>query len=277
MAATVNRKHKDSMFRDLFGSPERKGNALQLYNALAKTCYTDPADLELTTLDDVIYLSVKNDISFLVGDEMVLFEHQSTHNPNMPLRGLAYFARLYSAYVERAGANLYGSKLIVLPAPRYYVIYSGGSDRPARETLRLSDAFGGAEASIEVCCEVVNIDGSAGGIAGACPALAGYAFFVGRVREYNRVGGVPLEDAVEAAIDDCIATGHLAEYLREKRAEVRDMFLTEYDAERQRELDKREGYEQGIEQVLSGLVESGAISQEQADAERAKAKNARER
>ena len=108
----ASRIHKDSMFRDLFGSEEHKANALSLYNALNGSHYTNPDDLQLTTLDDVLYMHVKNDISFLIGDEMVLWEHQSTSNPNMPLRGLQYFARLYSALVDSMDANVYGSSLI---------------------------------------------------------------------------------------------------------------------------------------------------------------------
>ncbi|MBQ9044095.1 MAG: hypothetical protein IJ111_14930 [Eggerthellaceae bacterium] len=265
MTATANRTHKDSMFRDLFGSPERKGNALELYNALAGTDYTDPGELELTTLDDVIYMNVKNDVSFVVGDEMVLFEHQSTRNPNMPLRGLAYFARLYTARAERMGANLYGSRLIKLPTPRYVVLYSGARELPDREVVRLSDAFDGPNPAVEVVCEVVNINaGHNPEVAKACPALAGYARFVELVRMYNDGGQMSLADAVAAAIEQCVEEGHLADYLKEKRAEVFDMFLTEYDAERQRELDRQEGIEQGIDIALSRLVELGAITPEQA-------------
>lgn len=273
MAARANRKHKDTLFRDLFGSQERKGNALQLYNALAGTDYDDPGDLELTTLDDVIYMNVKNDVSFVVGDEMVLFEHQSTPNPNMPLRGLAYFARLYTARAERMRGNLYGSRLIRLPTPRYVVLYSGAAPRPDREVLRLSDSFSGEDPAVEVVCEVVNVNaGHNAGVAEACPALAGYARFVELVRMYNLGEGMELSAAVDAAIGGCIEEGHLASYFEEKRAEVFDMFLTEYDAERQRELDRQEGFDEGIEQGIEGtlasLVEKGLITPEQAAAEK---------
>ena len=195
--ATPNRKYKDTLFRDLFGSPERKANALELYNALNGTDYDDPDALELTTLDDVIYLNVKNDVSFLLADEMVLWEHQSTPNPNMPLRGLIYFGRLYSAYAEREGLDLYGCSRLAVPAPRYVVFYAGRGGRPDRETLRLSDMFGGEDASVEVVCEVVNVNpGCNPQVAAASPTLAGYSRFVGLVREYNVVRGMPLGDAV---------------------------------------------------------------------------------
>ena len=258
MGANANRKHKDTVFRDLFGSPERKGNALELYNALNGTDYADPDALELTTLDDVIYMNVKNDVSFLLGDEMVLWEHQSAPNPNMPLRGLLYFARLHSAHVERTGADVYRGSVVGLPAPRYVTFYIGSEDRPEREVLLLSGAYGGP-GDVEVRCEVVNINpGFNEGVVAASPTLAGYVFFVTRVREYNLAQGMPLREAMGAAIDDCVAAGHLVDYLRERRAEVLDMsLLTEFDEERMRELDRREGYEQGVEGLSRRLRERG--------------------
>lgn len=133
---SANRSHKDTVFRDLFGTQEHKANTLSLYNALSGKNYDDPDLLEFTTLDDVLYMSVKNDISFLIDDTMILWEHQSTHNPNMPLRGLTYFARLYTAWVERQDRSIYGHTLIELPTPRYFVFFVGEEDRPDKETMR---------------------------------------------------------------------------------------------------------------------------------------------
>ena len=116
---TPNRRYKDTVFRDLFGSEERKENALSLYNALNGTHHDDPAELELTTLDGVLYMGLRNDVSLLVGDDLSLWEQQSTRNPNMPQRGLKYFARLYAAHVERNGLNEYGTRLLALPTPRF--------------------------------------------------------------------------------------------------------------------------------------------------------------
>ncbi len=268
--ATPNRNYKDTVFRDLFGSPERKANALELYNALNGTDYDDPDALELTTLDDVIYLNVKNDVSFLLADEMVLWEHQSTPNPNMPLRGLIYFGRLYSAYIGASGSSVYGTHPIELPVPRYVVFYIGGNERPERETLRLSSLFSLPSPAVEVECEVVNINsGHNADIVAASPVLAGYVYLVERVREYNKARRMPLEEAVGAAIEDCLAAGHLASYLQEKRAEVRSMFMTEYDEELLRAQDRSDGYrdgfangvdegkKQGIEQAANRLRAAG--------------------
>ena len=134
--AFVKRDYKDSLFCHLFGDERRKGNALQLYNALAGTSYADPEDIELTTIGDAVFLGRKNDVSFLVGDDMVLWEHQSTHNPNMPLRGLHYFSRLYTKLVTLRELDLYGTRRLQLPTPRYVVFYFGAEDRPDVETMR---------------------------------------------------------------------------------------------------------------------------------------------
>ena len=161
--------------------PTRVLDAPRIESALAGTSYGDADELELTTLEDVIYMNVKNDVSFVVGDEMALFEHQSTANPNMPLRGLAYFGRLYSAHVERNGLNPYGAKLVELPAPRYVVFYNGAGERPDREVLRLSDAFGGRPADVEVTATVLNVnEGRNAAIMEACEALRGYAHFIAK-------------------------------------------------------------------------------------------------
>lgn len=92
-----------------------KEDLLQLYNAINHTDYQNPDDLEVNTLEDVLYLSMKNDVSFLVGGTMNLYEHQSTFNPNMPLRGVFYFGRLYQGYVAKNDLDIYGGKKITAP------------------------------------------------------------------------------------------------------------------------------------------------------------------
>ena len=92
---TIHREYKDRLFRFIFGAEENREHILSLYNALLGAGYTDADKIVITTLDDVIYLGMKNDVSFMLASDMNLFEHQSTYNPNMPLRGFSYFARLY--------------------------------------------------------------------------------------------------------------------------------------------------------------------------------------
>lgn len=134
----VNRKHKDRLFRFAFQNPK---DLLDLYNAINKTSYQNPEDLQITTLEDAVFLGVKNDLSFIVGNVMSLYEHQSTRCQNMPLRGLIYFATLYQSYVKENRYDLYGSSRIELPFPNYIVFYNGDAEEPDETELLLSDAF----------------------------------------------------------------------------------------------------------------------------------------
>lgn len=134
----VNRKYKDRLFRIVF---REKEDLLDLYNAVNGSDYDNPDELEIMTIEDVIYVHMKNDVAFLLSDLLNLWEHQSTFNPNMPARGLGYFAQLYQQYIEKYGVNLYSSKQKKLPFPQYIVFYNGEKDMPERMELRLSDAF----------------------------------------------------------------------------------------------------------------------------------------
>ena len=233
----ARRTHKDSMFRDLFGTEENKANTLSLYNALAGTSYDDPSVIQITTLNNAIYISVKNDVSFLIHDEMVLWEHQSTHNPNMPLRGLEYFTRLYTKWVEEQGFSVYGVVPIKLPRPRYVVFYIGEKDRPEKEVLRLSDLFVRGEGdepradddALEVTVTVYNInEGMNTELASACKSLAEYVRFVALIRE-GRQNGLDISEAVDEAVERSIDEGTLTDYLMRRRSEVKEMFLETYD------------------------------------------------
>ena len=126
---------------------------MDLYNALNNTCYENPNDLEVNTLEDAVYLSMKNDISFLIGGTLNLYEHQSTYNPNMPLRGLIYLARLYDGYVETENINLYSSTLKKLPIPQYFVFYNGTKAQPDETILRLTDAFESVSDNRQPCLQ----------------------------------------------------------------------------------------------------------------------------
>ena len=119
---THNRQYKDRLWRMIFNNKE---DLLQLYNAINHTDYQNPDDLEVNTLEDVLYLSMKNDVSFLVSGTMNLYEHQSTFNPNMPLRGVFYFSRLYEGYVADNNLMIYHEKRVRLPKPKYIVFYNG--------------------------------------------------------------------------------------------------------------------------------------------------------
>ena len=135
---THNRQYKDRLWRMIFNNKE---DLLQLYNAINYTDYQNPDDLEVNTLEDVLYLSMKNDVSFLVGGTMNLYEHQSTFNPNMPLRGVFYFSRLYEGYVADNNLMIYHEKRVRLPKPKYIVFYNGTKNQPDSMELKLSDCF----------------------------------------------------------------------------------------------------------------------------------------
>lgn len=229
---TVNRHYKDSLFCALFGSDERKAYALELYNALAGTAYDDPDELEITTISGMVFLGRKNDVSFLVGTEMVLLEHQSTYNPNMPLRGLLYFSKLFNKLASQRALDIYGTKALEIPTPRYFVLYFGEMDRPEREVIKLSDMMPGGSGDIEVTATVLNCnEGRNKAIMEASETLRGYAHLLALAR-IAHAEGAELEEAVEVAVDQCIEDGALADYLLAHRAEAMEMLFTIEDEER---------------------------------------------
>ena len=124
----INREHKDRLFRLIFGKEEYKQNLLELYNALNDTSYNNLDDLKITTIEDVVYMGMKNDVSMLIHSRMALFEHQSTYNPNMPIRGFMYAARLYNKYIEENKLSIYGKTMMKLPTPQYIVFYNGDEE-----------------------------------------------------------------------------------------------------------------------------------------------------
>lgn len=255
----VQRTHKDTLFRFIFRDKEK---LLQLYNALNQSDYRDADGLAVTTLENVVYLGYKNDISFLVDMNLYLVEHQGSWNGNMPLRGVLYFARLYREYVEKKGYDIYGSKTVPLPVPRYVVFYNGKQERPEREIQRLSDSFTPKQDEKEkpegespflpppaLECEVLilNINyGKNREFLEGCRPLLEYSMFIHRIREKIREGH-KAEEAVELATDECIAEGILADILRVHRKEVSAMFLEDYDAELHERTLRREGFEDGME------------------------------
>ena len=235
----VQRNYKDTIFRMLFKDKE---NLLSLYNALNKTDYTDVNKLEITTLENAVYMNYKNDVSFVFDFELMLYEHQSTINPNMPLRDLFYVADILQK--RTYDKDLYGSKLIRIPSPRFVVFYNGTDPLPERQTLKLSDAYEKKQANpeLELTVTMYNINyGCNEEIMDACRTLKEYAMYVERVRTYARQ--MPLAEAVEKAVDDCIAEGILSEFLKKNRAEAIKVSIYEYDEE----LHFRTLYEEGVE------------------------------
>ena len=214
----IRRNHKDRLFVKLFGDPENKENLLSLYNALNDRSYDDPNELEINTIEDVIYMGRKNDVSCIIDAHMNLFEHQSTYNPNMPLRGFIYIAKLYEKYIEQYELNIYSEKLEKIPTPKYFVLYNGTRDMPERMELKLSDAFMHPDESsgIEFTAIMININyGMNKDLMAACSTLEEYAIFIDRVRRYAdlSMSAAEMEKAVDKAVNECIKEGVLFDFL----------------------------------------------------------------
>ncbi len=255
--------YKDSMFRMLYLD---KKELLSLYNAVNGTEYTDADSLEINTLQNAIYMKMKNDVSFLFNFQVNLYEHQSTVNPNMPLRDLFYVADLLQNYVK--DCNLYARGLIKIPAPRFIVFYNGKERQPERRIYRLSDAFSKKqeEPELELIVTVLNINaGNNAKLLGKCKTLREYMQYIERVRRYAEQ--MPIDEAVERAITECIGEGILAEFLKRNRAEAVKVSIYEYNEELHLATVRQEGYEDGIahgitRSILGLLEDLGEISPE---------------
>ncbi|MBQ7644522.1 MAG: hypothetical protein IJS84_05800, partial [Spirochaetales bacterium] len=185
---SLNRKYKDSLFRMLFASPQHKDLTLSLYNAISGSDLSNPDEMELTTLENVIFMDSKNDLSFIVADELVIAEHQSTRCGNMPVRMLIYAAMIYRKKLKEQGMKPYGKKTIRLHVPKLVCFYNGTDDMESSSIQKLSDAFPeGTEPDIEAKVLMLNINkGRDGGILQACAPLAGYSQFIDDVRKLKK-------------------------------------------------------------------------------------------
>ena len=238
---STDRTYKDRVFRMLV---KDRAVALEIYNAMNDTNYRDPTQLQITTLENAIYMGMKNDVSFIIDSRLAFYEHQSTDNPNMPLRNLFYVACVYASLVD--GKNIYGSRLISLPNPKFVVFYNGKKDLPERSILRLSDAYEVSseheETALELQVEVLNINrGKNQALMEKSPTLYQYSFFVDTVRKYE--SALPFEQAMEWAIDECIGRGILSDFLQHNKAEVLRVCLFEYDQEKHIRQEKDESWE----------------------------------
>ena len=232
-AVTVNTKFKDRLFRSIFGREENRAFLLSLYNALNHTEYEDPNELQIVTLDDVIYMGMKNDVSFLVQGTIHLYEHQSTDNPNMPIRELLYYVKQLEAYCEANWLNLFGSKRVKIPTPRCIVFYNGKKTLAEDcYDLHLSDHFCVPDQThgYQWTSTVFNINaGHNTELMEICPALKEYAAYVAKVREYEK--SIGLAEAVNRAVDEAVSWPCLGSFFVQHKSEVVDVILTEFDAD----------------------------------------------
>jgi len=232
--------YKDRVFRLLFQDKKR---LLELYNALRDTNYTNEEDLTINTLENAIYMKMKNDVSFVIDCNMCLYEHQSSFTPNMPLRGFLYFSDLYKKLIKDTDLSI--RRLIKIPTPHYIVFYNGPEKQDEEFTQKLSDAFeDDSEGCLELTVRVLNINlGHNKQLLEKCSSLYGYAYFVATVRKY--LENLELTEAVNTAVDECIRADILKEFLMEHKAEVVAMSIYEYNEEYVRKSLFEDGVETG--------------------------------
>ena len=263
---SANRLYKDRLYKMIFND---KSELLKLYNAINGTHYDDPAMLTITTLDNAIYMTMENDLSFIIDMRLALYEQQSTVNPNLPLRFLMYITDIYSAYTK--DMNIYGSKKVQIPLPSFVIFYNGVKSQPDRTEFLLSELFHPTtdQPALELKAVMLNINkGHNQELMNACHTLRDYSEYVARIRTYS--AEMPLTDAVEKAITECIHENILRDFLLKNRAEAKAMSIYEYDEEKTLRMFREEGYEDGerngkiqatIEMCLEFNLSSDAIVQ----------------
>jgi hypothetical protein len=250
----VNRNHKNSVFSSLFSTPDV---LRELYSAIEGIPIPPDIPIDINTLTNAIYKGQINDVSFLIDNRfVVLIEHQSTVNNNIPLRLLMYIARVYEKIVKRR--KRYQSNLEKIPRPEFIVLYNGEKKYPDYEVLKLSDAFKDIEGlklslsdavPLELIVEVYNVNhGHNSEMLKRSETLDGYSMFIDKIREYQKQEK-SLEEAGRSAINYCIENNILKDYLEANASEVLNMLLGEWDQDEALEVAREEGIEEGMEKA----------------------------
>ncbi len=277
----INTKHKDRLFCFLFGREENKKWTLSLYNAVNHSSHTDYDSIRITTMEDVLYMGMKNDASFIITDVMSIYEQQSTYNPNMPVRQLMYAAKLYDKYIHENKLNIYGDTLVALPIPKLVVFYNG-QDNYGDRILELKDAFqvGKKKANLKKTVEeeegrgtdlhessreemepdiavrvrMININyGKNKELLAACKPLEEYAWLIQRIREYGK--NMNIDEAVDKTINELPKDFEIRSFLIGHRAEVKSMCITEYNEEETMELFKEQYLKRGEQNKANEMAE----------------------
>ena len=249
--AEYNKRYRDTVFRDYFNDEER---LLSLCNALLGT---DAAALKINTLEGTFFDRQKNDISCVVENNfLVLIEHQTTVNENMPFRCLSYVAELMNNLIEDKD-KLYHKALIRFPAPRFYVFYDVDAKKPLQREMRLSDAFDGDGSTLELVVTALNINfGLNQPLLAKCQYLREYSTLVGKVKEGVRAG-LTRKDAISRAIRYCLDNGIMGNYLVEKSQEVFNMLALQWEQDKAIRASYEDGRDGGIELVALNLLDMG--------------------
>ncbi|MFP3089594.1 Rpn family recombination-promoting nuclease/putative transposase [Treponema sp. TIM-1] len=271
---SANREYKDSVFSWLFSNPD---TLRELYGALSGVTLPPDVPITINTLEGTLFKGRMNDISFIIGGLLVvLIEHQSTINENMPLRLLLYVARLYERITDEK--NIYRGKRVPLPLPEFIVLYNGAAPYPDETTLKLSDAFHDpaelgitkGDISLELTVKVYNINrGHNEPIIRRCKALAGYSAFIATVREYEEAGK-SREEAIKQAVKECIKQNILKEFLEIHSTEVMNMLFTEWNWDDALAIQREEGMEEGLAKGREEGLEEGLAKGRQTGWEEAK-------
>ena len=250
----MNREYKSDVFSLIMKNPK---HALQVYNSLNGTNYEDESLITIYQLEKGISLTVRNDASFIIDSHLNLYEHQSTFNPNMPVRSLIYVAFLLERLLK--DQNLYGKKRIMLPVIHCVVFYNGPAEQPAKQILKLSDSYiHYAEVpDVEIRCTMININaGHNDELLDSCSVLKEYMIFVDKVRNYHNT--MALNDALEQSIDECISENVMKDFFITHRQEVTKVAMLDYTFEKQIELEKKESKAEGktecMEEVINGVI-----------------------
>ena len=263
--STANKQYKDRVFKFIFGNPEHKEWTLSLYNALNGSHFTNPEDIEFNTIEDAVYMSMKNDLSFIIAFILNIWEHQSSFSPNIPLRILLYFAHVLEKFLAHRKAYRYGSSIVRLPRPSFICFYNGLDEQPDEVILKLSDAFdnGDKEPEIELKVRMININyGHSKALMDKCRPLYEYSWFIDAIRRHQKIT-VALEPAIDAAIDEMPDDFLLKKFLVRHRAEVKGMYLTEWDEEEARAVWREEAIQAAEEARTKALVEGRAEGREE--------------
>ena len=253
-----NRKYKASVFTLLFSEKEK---LIELYNAITGSNYPSDADIEITTLENALFLGRINDIAFKLEDKFVIMiEHQSTLPINLPLRLLLYIARIYETLIEPE--SVYRTTLVRIPAPEFIVLYNGTDDLPDEKTVRLSEAFiDNSKQNLELTVRILNVNkGRNDEILRKNENLRGYAELVDRVRYNQSANGMNLSEALVEAVTYCREQNILREFLHKHGSGVVNMLFTEFNIDVAKRVWKEDGFIEGaikgkIEGKLEGKIE----------------------
>lgn len=249
--AEYNKRYRDTVFRDYFNDEER---LLSLCNALLGT---DAAALKINTLEGTFFDRQKNDISCVVENNfLVLIEHQSTINENMPFRCLSYVAELLNNLVVDKD-RLYHKALIRFPAPRFYVFYDGDDSQPVEREMRLSEAFTSPNSALELVVTALNINfGLKQPLLAKCQYLRDYSTLVGQVKEGIRAG-LTRKEAISRAVRYCLDNGLMKGYLEKKSQEVFNMLVLQWEQDKAIRASYEDGRDEGIESVAVEMIQDG--------------------